>query len=163
MNQIADPLSTNIWHQGWKKSQDLELPDQWARQWDQYTLTLQSSHIWIFDRTDELIWEKAQHGKYTPKLRYQQLCLQHFQENQKWWQKGIWNLKCPLKAKIFTWCTLANKIPTWDHLQKRQIIGLGWCSLCKDNEENTNHLFLSCIFSKQVWEHSKSFTSSIFN
>ena len=119
LNQIVDPLSTNIWHQGWKKSQDLELPDQWSRQWDQYTLALQTSHIRITNRADELIWEKAQHGKYTPKLEYQQLCLQHFQENQKWWQKGIWKLKCPLKEKIFTWCTLANKIPTWYHLQKR--------------------------------------------
>ena len=69
----------------------------------------------------------------------------------------------PSKGKIFTLCTLANKIPTWDHLQKRQIAGPGWCSLCKDNEENTNHLFLSCIFSKQVWEHSKSLTSSSSN
>ena len=68
-----------------------------------------------------------------------------------------------MKAKIFIWCTLANKIPTWDHLQRRQIIGPGWCSLCKDNEESTNHLFLSCNFSNQVWEHSQSLTSSRSN
>ena len=24
-------ISTNIWHQGWKKSRDLELPNHWAR------------------------------------------------------------------------------------------------------------------------------------
>ena len=65
-----------------------------------------------------------------------------------------------MKEKIFTWCTLANKIPTWDHLQKRQIAGPGWGSLCKDNEESTNHLFLNCNFSKQVWEQSQHLLSS---
>ena len=67
INQIADPISTNIWHQGWRKSHDLELPEQWASLWDQYILALQSSHFRITDREAELIWEKAQLGKYTPK------------------------------------------------------------------------------------------------
>ena len=58
------------------------------------------------------------------------------------------------------WCTLANKIPNWDQLQKISFAGPGWCCLCKDNEENTNHVFLSYNFSKQVWEHSQSLTSS---
>ena len=89
LNQIADPTSTNIWHQGCRKSQDMELLEQWENLWDQYTLALQSSHIWITNREDELIWEKAQLRKYTPKIGYQQLCSHLFQENNKWWQKGI--------------------------------------------------------------------------
>ena len=52
-------------------------------------LALQSSHIRITDKEDELIWEKAQLGKYSPKIGYQQLCSQFFHENKKWWQKGI--------------------------------------------------------------------------
>ena len=55
LNQIADPTSTNIWHQGWRKSQDLEIPEQWVNIWDQYTMALQSSHIRITNREDELI------------------------------------------------------------------------------------------------------------
>ena len=62
----------------------MELPEQWENLWDQYTLALQSSHIWITNREDELIWEKAQLGKYTPKCGYQQLCSQVFQESKKW-------------------------------------------------------------------------------
>ena len=56
----------------------MELPEQWENIWDQYTLALQSSHIRITNREDELIWEKAQLGKYTPKIGYQQLCSQLF-------------------------------------------------------------------------------------
>ena len=123
LNQIAYPDSTNLWHQGWKRNQDLELLEQWTRLWDQYIFALQSSHIRITDKVDELIWEHAQHGHYTPKTGYQQLCFQHFQQDQKWCQAGIWKLKCPLKEKIFMWCTLANIIPTWEHLQKRQFTG----------------------------------------
>ena len=61
------------------------------------------------------------------------------------------------------WCTMENKIPTWDYLQKRTFAGPGWCSLCKDNEENPNHLFLTCSFSKQVWKHSQTLSTTSFS
>ena len=60
------------------------------------------------------------------------------------------------------WCKLENRIVTWDYLQKRTFAGPGWCSLCKDNGENPNHLFLTCIFSKQVWKHSQTLSTYQF-
>ena len=43
-------------------------------------------------------------------------------------------------------------------IQNRYFAGPSWCPLCKDGEENPNHLFLSCPFSIQVWQHSKAMT-----
>ena len=60
------------------------------------------------------------------------------------------------------WCTLANRIPAWDYLQKISFAGPGWCSLCKDNGENPNHLFLNCSFSKRVWKHSQTLSTIRF-
>ena len=60
------------------------------------------------------------------------------------------------------WCTLVKRIPTWDRLQKKNFAGLRWCPLCKDGEENPNHLFLIFPFSTQVWQHSKSLTSQTY-
>ena len=97
----------------------------------------------------------------TPKTVLSRNSAYNFHKNHGVTKLGTVKVRTPtMKEKIFTWCTLANKIPTWDHIQKRQIAGPGWCSLCKDNEESTNHLFLNCNFSKQVWEQPQYLTSS---
>jgi hypothetical protein len=46
-----------------------------------------------------------------------------------WWWKPIWKLKYPLKAKIFLWLALSNKVLTWDNFKKRAWQGPGWCIL----------------------------------
>jgi hypothetical protein len=85
-----------------------------SQTWDNYLLALQTSHIRIIDREDELIWQNASHGQYTPKLGYIQLNLELYHRESKWWWKGLWKIMCPLKAKIFMWCALNSKAQTWD-------------------------------------------------
>jgi hypothetical protein len=41
--------------------------------------------------------------------------------------------------------------PTWDNLNRRQIEGLGRCALCKNANESTFHILISCPFSMKVW------------
>ena len=49
---------------------------------------------------------------------YHKLYLTTFQDEPKWWHLGIWKLNFPLKEKVFMWCTLDNKTPTWDRMKK---------------------------------------------
>jgi len=71
--------------------------------------------------------------------------------NPEWWSKLIWKLKGPAKAKILLWCMLKRKVPTWDILRARYLVGPGRCPLCKTEEESINHLFISCDESKKIW------------
>ena len=89
LDQITDPASTNLWHQGWMGSQELEIPDLWSEYWNRYITALHSSHIRLTNSEDKFVWEHAKHGQYTPRTCYQQICSQHFQLDQKWWQAGI--------------------------------------------------------------------------
>jgi hypothetical protein len=73
------------------------------------------------------------------------------QQNPKWWWKGLWKQKCPQKAKIFMWAALNNRIPTWEALNKRQIEGPGRCALCKNANETTLHILITCPFTIKVW------------
>lgn len=73
-------------------------------------------------------------------------------EDPSWWAKSLWKLKCPKKARLFFWCVLKQKIPTWDVLQARFKQGPGRCPLCKDDSETIHHLFLGCPFTKRVWK-----------
>jgi hypothetical protein len=38
-----------------------------------------------------------------------------------------------------------------DNLEKRNIVGPPRCVLCNNNSETTQHLFMDCIFAKEVW------------
>lgn len=49
---------------------------------------------------------------------------------------------------IFVACT---KVLTWEMMRKRNKAGPGICLLCRNNEETTYHLFLTCSYSQQVW------------
>eukprot|EP00253_Pinus_taeda_P017324 PITA_17324 len=90
-------------------------------------------------------------GGYSPKEGYSYLMEKKGWSVPEWWSKNIWKLKCPMKSRIFLWCMLRRKIPTWDILQSRFFIGPGRCPLCKENEESINHLFTSCTFSLKLW------------
>ena len=91
-------------------------------------------------------------GNYTPKAGY--ICLSAEAEGREeiWWWKILWKLKCPAKTKLFMWCVLENRVPTWDVLQRRNFQGPGWCVLCKQEMESIPHLFISCPFSAAVWK-----------
>jgi hypothetical protein len=73
-------------------------------------------------------------------------------QDHVWWWKGLWKIKRPLKAHIFMWCLIKNKIPTWDRIKIWKIEGSGWCPLCKGDEDFGVHMFLLCPFVRKIWE-----------
>jgi hypothetical protein len=91
-------------------------------------------------------------GRYTPKIGYMALCEDWLVEMSCWWWKTIWKYKCPLKSRIFMWLALNNMILTWDQCQRRGKEGPGRCPLCKEAEETSYHLLMTCEYTKLVWK-----------
>jgi hypothetical protein len=118
LSQLADPITTTLWSQGWKKANELGISGAPELHYRNYIKALQLGHIRLSDREDELVWQKDPTGAYTPKLGYIALSLDLFQQQPIWWWKGLWKLKCPQKEKLFLWAALNQKIPTWEILQK---------------------------------------------
>ena len=143
LNQLAVPRPDEPWNQYWRRANSLGLGDRETAFLDQYVRELVRANILLSDQEDLLVWEADPEGVYTPKMGY--LCLSVGVENRVdvWWWRSLWKLKCPAKTKLFMWCVLNNKVPTWDVLQKRSFQGPGWCVLCKRELESTSHLFLS--------------------
>ena len=117
-----------------------------------YIGVLNQTQVQVWDREDVLIWDSALGGKYTPKEGYLKINAFGFERGLAWWWKKLWNIQSPPKTRIFLWCVLENKVPTWDNLQERGFQGPGWCALCRDKGESVTHLFLKCPFCKQVWK-----------
>ena len=98
------------------------------------------------------MWAHAENGAYSPKAGYAFLMKKKGWANLEWWAKPLLKLKCPKKVRLFFWCILRKKIPTWDILQSRFKQGPGRCPLCCLDSESIYHLFITCPFAKKVWE-----------
>jgi hypothetical protein len=46
------------------------------------------------------------------------------QRETTWWWKGVWKLNCPPKSKLFMWCLLVKRVPTWDFLAEKKLKAL---------------------------------------
>eukprot|EP00253_Pinus_taeda_P026727 PITA_26727 len=152
LSQVEKIGFSSIWGQAWKSREDLGLRPAWWNEWKVFTEELTRSNVRIRDRQDQLVWTHAENGSYSPKFGYKFLMTKKGWGEPEWWVKLIWKLKCPAKARLFFWCILKRKIPTWDILQARYKKGSGRCPLCKSKSENIRHMFLACPFVKKVWE-----------
>eukprot|EP00253_Pinus_taeda_P008825 PITA_08825 len=151
LNQVEKVGQSTIWGQAWLSAEDLGLHIRWHPEWSQYISELHRSHVRLKNDQDNLIWAHGISGGYSPKEGYNYLMEKKGWGDPEWWSKNLWKLKCPQKSRILLWCMLRRKIPTWDILQTRFIIGPGRCPLCKANEESINHLFTECPVSLKLW------------
>eukprot|EP00253_Pinus_taeda_P029580 PITA_29580 len=135
----------------WKSAVDLGLDFRWHHEWSSFIEELHRSNVRIKSEPDVLLWAHSKSGNYSPKEGYAFLMDQKGWQEPEWWSSKLWKLKCPLKSRVFLWCILKRKIPTWDILQKRFFIGPGRCPLCKAAEESISHLFISCPISINIW------------
>eukprot|EP00253_Pinus_taeda_P020716 PITA_20716 len=111
------------------------------------------SQAWLTDRAaeDELIWAISKTGLYSPKLGYHKLIEAKNPDSHKSWWSSIWPLQAQPRTRLLMWNTLANKIPTGSNLMKRALAGPTWCVLCRQAEESTLHLFLTCSTTRDIW------------
>lgn len=155
ISQIADQEQTDLFHQAWKNSAQLNLPQRWHDAWSEYCAALMESHVRISEGSDEIIWHLADSGRYTPKEGYVHIIWQRKPEVLERWWNSLWKLSASPRSKIFTWCVLRNRVPTGEHLMRRAQFGPSRCALCKGASESTEHLFLHCNAVLQLWNNIK--------
>lgn len=97
------------------------------------------------NRSDSWRWNLNQKGLFTSKSFYIELA------DISWTvfpYKGIWISFVLFRITFFIWICYLDKILTLNHLQSR-----GWhltnrCSLCLEEEELVDHLFIHCPLAK---------------
>lgn len=78
----------------------------------------------------------------------EQLGLPNFPYTRVWLNTSI-----PPKVCFFVWTLLRGRVLTVDKLQKRGMLVVNRCCLCKICDESRTHLFSSCILSKKIWAY----------
>ena len=116
LNHLADPRPDAPWAQSWRMANSLGLGARGTAFVEIYLRELIRAHIILTDQEDSLVWEAAPGGSYTPKAGCLLLSAGGEQREVAWWWSPLWRLKCPAKTKLFMWCVLNNKAPSWDVL-----------------------------------------------
>lgn len=68
----------------------------------------------------------------------------------KFW-KQVWDSFGLPKINFFFWVLMQKKILTGENMIKIIIFGPHRCALCRKALETMDHLFVDCIFTKDVW------------
>ncbi|KAG8086542.1 hypothetical protein GUJ93_ZPchr0010g7976 [Zizania palustris] len=101
----------------------------------------------LTDVDDSVVWSLSKKGVFSVKSFYNALKIRQMSLEKN----VIWDLKVPLKVKVFLWLASRNKILTKDNLLKK-----GWkggskqCFFC-GSDETVQHLFLECVVAKFIW------------
>ncbi|GKV42304.1 hypothetical protein SLEP1_g49718 [Rubroshorea leprosula] len=104
---------------------------------------------------DRWEWIHSVDGQYSTSTAYAILAKQGRDEEEEKMSKRVWNPTIPSKVAAFNWKVLMDRIPTRINLFKRGIlkdVGEKKCILCKEEEEDSSHLFLNCLVAQWLWK-----------
>lgn len=137
---IAEVHSTSPPNLSWRR--DLLGPKLVA--WN--NLLPRIANIELGQEPDVFCWNLTPNGQFSVKSHYQALI--HIDVPNL--NNCLWNLKAPLKIKIFLWYLRRGVVLTKDNLAKRNWQGSKTCCFCH-KEETIKHLFFDCRFARAVW------------
>jgi hypothetical protein len=96
---------------------------------------------------DLFVWKANQSSVFSVKSMYTSL----MQENSIPDNCTAWNLRVPLKIKVFLWYLKKGVILTKYNLIKRKWKGERKCCFC-NFDESIQHLFFDCHLARFVWQ-----------
>ena len=97
---------------------------------------------------DKLGWRHKPNKGFSVKEFYR--CLNKVPFDPFPW-KSIWKAKVPPRVAFFSWTAALGRLLTIDNLQKRHLILVDWCCMCKRSGESVDHLLLHCPMAWDLW------------
>ena len=122
--------------------------NDWELEETQRLISLNSSRNISQGEKDKIFWLVDKKGQYTVKANYR-----HHEGDLSGSipTSLIWNNCVPPKVSVFTWEVRWGKVLTMDQLKKRGFQLASRCPMCKEDEENIDHLLLHCPLVWGFW------------
>jgi hypothetical protein len=97
---------------------------------------------------DEIVWLDSPNHRFSVKVAWEQL-RRHRQMVE--WHDIVWFKNAVPRHSFLLWMAVQQKLTTQDKLHRFGIHGPNRCSLCLRNNEDHNHLFFECSYTKAIW------------
>ena len=97
---------------------------------------------------DRFIWKWSADGAYSASSAYRAFFAG---STRLLGAKELWQTKAPPKIKMFFWLALHRRLWTAERRKRHGLQINDDCALCDQHAETVSHLFLACIFARQVW------------
>jgi len=94
---------------------------------------------------DEIVWLDSPNHRFSVKVAWEQL-RRHRQMVE--WHDIVWFKNAVPRHSFLLWMVVQQKLTTQDTLHRFGIHGPNRCSLCLRNNEDHNHLFFECSYTK---------------
>jgi len=101
-------------------------------------------------KEDMFVWSPSKKGQFEVKSFYEVLIRQ---DGPLFPWKSIWRVKAPLRVSFFAWTTTLGKVLMNNNLQKRTVVVVEWCCMCKKSGESIEHLLLHCEVAHDLWSY----------
>jgi hypothetical protein len=102
--------------------------------------------IHLSEPQDRISWSLEPNGKFSVRSLYKSLC----QGIPHKYYGIVWEIKVPLKVRIFLWQLSKRRLPSNDNIRRRKGPSNGTCALCLEVEDN-NHIFFRCPLACFMW------------
>jgi hypothetical protein len=135
---VSDYLRNGHWN----------LPLQLTQAFNNLSYIVNQVSIPLEPDQDHMLWKLSETGDLSLKDAYF-FKLQHSQDLN--WAKLIWNPAIPPSKALLAWRLMYDKIPTDENLLIRGCHMPSMCSICKNHEESTFHVFFECGFAVKTW------------
>jgi hypothetical protein len=99
---------------------------------------------------DRIYWSPSKKGVFEVKSFYK--VLSNPATKMFPW-KSIWQTKVPSRVAFFGRNAALGKILIHNNLQKRSIVVVEWCCMCKKNGEFVDHLLIHCEVATRLWHY----------
>ncbi|KAH1253271.1 putative ribonuclease H protein [Glycine max] len=97
----------------------------------------------------QLVWiEMLRKRKFSMKQVYMELVEDH--NRADWFRLLRYNRARP-RANVTLWLSCQNRLATKTRLKNMNMIQCSLCSLCKEQDEDLDHLMFSCRVTKAIW------------
>ncbi|CAH9070740.1 unnamed protein product [Cuscuta epithymum] len=118
---------------------------------EEEALLIRSIPLSLNPLEDRYRWSEDAKGQYIVRSCYRKLVGNVQPRGWVGWT-AVWRFRVPPKVKVFIWQLVSGILPMAEFLKRRHIPITGSCPICSRGEESTNHLFLECQTSKEVWK-----------
>lgn len=97
---------------------------------------------------DMFVWRWSPDGAYSASSAYRAYFISM---SSLLGARELWKASAPPKVKFFFWLTLHEHLWTADQRRRHGLQVSAECALCDQGDETIDHLFIACVFARELW------------